>query len=126
MTVRGIRGATVAERNQAEAILSATRALLDELLKANPQLKTEEIASAFFTMTEDLNAAYPAAAARQMGWEAVPLMCSRELSVPDGLERCIRVLLHWNTELPQAAVRHVYLGAAASLRPDLQKQSGEI
>lgn len=120
MPVRGIRGATVAEADQPEAILEATRALLEAILAANPLLSTDEIASAWFTLTADLSAAYPAAAARQMGWQAVPLMCAREIDVPGSLPRCIRVLLHWNTELAQADVRHVYLGEARRLRPDLQ------
>jgi len=71
-------------------------------------------------MTGDLSSVYPARAAREMGWDLVPLMCTQEIPVSGGLERCIRVLLLWNTELPQAAVRHVYLGAATSLRPDLE------
>ncbi len=119
MTVRGVRGAIVAEVDQADTILSATRALLAAILEANPTMKTEHLASALFTVTEDLGAAYPAQAAREMGWNHVPLICSREIPVPGGLPRCIRVLLLWNTELPQNAIRHVYLGAAAELRPDL-------
>jgi chorismate mutase len=119
MSIRGVRGATVASRDEPEAILSATRELLEALLKANPLLQVEELASAFFTVTGDLTAVHPAKAARQLGWAQVPLMCALEIPVPEGLARCIRVLLHWNTGLPQSAVRHVYLGAAASLRPDL-------
>ncbi len=119
MPLRGIRGATVASQDQPEAILEATHQLLAAIQRANPALKPADIASAIFTVTEDLQSAYPAKAARQMGWEAVPLMCAREIPVPDSLERCIRVLVHWNTDLPQEAIRPVYLGAAASLRPDL-------
>jgi chorismate mutase len=119
MPIRGVRGATVANRDEPEAILTATRELLEALLHANPSLQVEELASAFFTVTGDLTAVHPAKAARQLGWEQVPLMCAREIPVPGSLPRCIRVLLHWNTGLPQSAVRHVYLGAAASLRPDL-------
>lgn len=119
MPLRGIRGATVAEQDQAESILQATRQLLQAILKANPTLKTGDLASVFFSVTEDLSAAYPALAARELGWQEVPLLCSREIPVPGGMPRCIRVLLHWNTELPQDAIRHVYLGAAAELRPDL-------
>jgi chorismate mutase len=78
-----------------------------------------DLASAFFTVTEDLHSAYPSQAARELGWQHVPLICSREIPVPGGLPRCIRVLLHWNTDLPQHAIRHVYLGGAAELRPDL-------
>jgi len=119
MPVRGIRGATVAAENQSEAILSATRELLGAIQVANPTLDPTDLASAIFTVTGDLGAAYPAKAARQLGWTGTPLMCAREIPVPGSLPRCIRVLLHWNTELPQSAIRHVYLGEAANLRPDL-------
>ncbi len=119
MPLRGIRGATVAKKDQAEIILQATQELLQAILTANPTLKTADLASAFFTVTDDLVAAYPARAARELGWVEVPLMCTREIPVPGSLSRCIRVLLHWNTDLPQHAIRHVYLGAAAELRPDL-------
>ena len=120
MPVRGVRGATVAEENTPEAILGAARELLHAILEANPEMQTSDIASALFTVSDDLNAVYPAQAARQIGWEQVPLMCAREIPVPDGLPCCIRVLLHWNTQLPQSAVSHVYLGAASRLRPDLR------
>jgi chorismate mutase len=93
--------------------------LLQAILVANPTLKTADLASVFFTVTDDLVSAYPARAARELGWENVPLMCSREIPVPGSLSRCIRVLLHWNTDLPQHAIYHVYLGASAELRPDL-------
>ncbi|MCI0521927.1 MAG: chorismate mutase [Chloroflexi bacterium] len=119
MAVRGIRGAIVAGENTPQAIQQATRELLEAMLSANPTLRPEEIASAWFTVTGDLTAAYPAAAARQMGWDQAPLMCALEIPVPGGLARCIRVLIHWNTRLPQSAVRHAYLGEAAKLRPDL-------
>jgi chorismate mutase len=120
MTVRGLRGATCSVENQAEAILTATRELLEEMLAANPALQIADLASAFFTVTEDLTAAHPALAARQLGWELVPLLCAREIPVPGSLPRCIRVLLHWNTNLPQCAIQHVYLREAACLRPDLK------
>jgi chorismate mutase len=119
MPVRGIRGATVAAADQAEAILSATRELLEAIITHNPSLTPGDIASATFTVTDDLAAVYPAAAARQLGWNLTPLMCAREIPVPGSLPRCIRVLLHWNTDLPQSAIRHVYLGEAKQLRPDL-------
>jgi chorismate mutase len=119
MPVQGIRGATVAGENQPESILAATHGLLKAILEANPTLRVSDLASLIITVTEDLNAAYPAQAARQMGWTNVAMMCMQEIPVPDGLPHCIRVLLHWNTELPQNSVRHVYLGAAADLRPDL-------
>ncbi len=121
MPIRGIRGAVVCEVDEPEAILTATRELLVALCAANPTLQPEEIASVLFTVTPDLTSAYPAQAARQMGWESVPLMCAQEIPVPNSLPRCIRVLVHWNTDLPQAAIRPVYLGAAASLRPDISR-----
>jgi len=119
MPVQGIRGATVAGKNSSESILAATRELLNAILEANPTLKVSDLASLVITVTEDLNAAYPAQAARQLGWTNVPMMCMQEIPVPDGLPHCIRVLLHWNTELPQDSINHVYLGAASKLRPDL-------
>ncbi len=119
MPVRGIRGAVQAEENAPGAILQATRELLLALMNANPQLLPQDIASAIFTVTSDLDAAYPARAARDLGWNQVPLMCALEIPVPGALPRCVRVLLHWNTDLPQSAIHSVYSGAAASLRPDL-------
>jgi chorismate mutase len=119
MCVRGIRGATVAADNNTGDILAATRELLLAIREVNPTLLPEDIASIFFTVTDDLNAVHPARAARELGWGAVPLICGREIPVPGSLPACIRVLIHWNTELPQSAVHHVYLGQAAILRPDL-------
>lgn len=121
MPLRGIRGATTVSADDKAHILSATQELLSAILEANPGLQTEDIASALFTVTEDLASAYPALAARQMGWHLVPMMCAREIPVPDGLPRCIRVLIHWNTEREQSAVRHIYLRDAARLRPDLSE-----
>lgn len=118
MPVRGIRGATVASQDQPEIVLAATRELLQAMCAANPQLQLEDLASAIFTAPGDLTSVYPAQAARQLGWLQVPLLSACEIDVPGGLSRCIRVLLHWNTDLPQKDIRHVYLGAAASLRPD--------
>ena len=121
MPVRGVRGAIDVSDDKPEAVLAATRELLTAVLEANPELRSEDIACAIFTTTDDLSSAYPARAARDMGWNAVPMICSREIPVPGGLPNCIRVLLQWNTGLPQQAVRHVYLGAAAGLRPDLSE-----
>ena len=124
MQTRGIRGATTVNADSKENILSATRELLDAILKSNPDLKSDEITSAIFTTTEDLSAAYPALAARQMGWDAVPMLCAREIPVPESLSFCIRVLIHWNTEKKQEEIRHIYLRESAKLRPDLvQKQN---
>jgi chorismate mutase len=119
MPVRGIRGATVSEADQPESVLAATRDLLYAILNANPTLKTTDLASVIFTVTDDLCTVYPAQAARQMGWVNVPMMCMQEIPVPGGLPRCIRILLHWNIDLPQESIQHVYLGEASSLRPDL-------
>jgi chorismate mutase len=118
MPVRGIRGATTVELNRREAILDATRALLQEMVSAN-QVAIDDLASAYFTVTGDLDAAFPAEAARQLGWQQVPLLNGCEIPVPGSLRRCIRVLLWWNTELPAISVRHIYQGEAVSLRPDL-------
>ena len=119
MTTRGIRGATTVTADQPELILAATQEMLDAILRGNPSLQTEDIASAFFTTTEDLVSAYPALAARQLGWEHVPMMCAREIPVPGSLAHCVRVLVEWNTDLRQNAIKHVYLREAVSLRPDL-------
>jgi len=118
MTVRGIRGATVASQDEADLVLAATRELLQAILEANPTLQPADLASAWFTTTADLRSVFPAQAARQLGWSEVPLMCAQEIAVPGSLPRCIRVLIHWNTSLKQEDIHHVYLGQAASLRPD--------
>jgi len=123
MACRGIRGATTVEANTAEAILDATRELLSAMARANG-LATEDIASAVFTVTADLDAAFPAQAARQLGWHQVPLLDAIEIPVPGSLPRCVRVLLHWNTSRGQAEIRHVYLRGAAALRPDLDGRDG--
>ncbi len=119
MAMRGIRGANTVPENTEEAILGATRQLLEAICQANPTLEPPDIAAVFFTLTPDLNAAYPAYAARQMGWTQVPLLSAQEVPVPHGMPRVVRVLILWNTDLPQEAIRHVYLGEAARLRPDL-------
>ena len=119
MLVRGIRGATTVAENETETILQATRELLEAIVKENASMKPEDIGSAIFTVTEDLDATFPAQAARQMGWSMVPMMCAREIPVPGALPKVIRVLVHWNTDTPQSEVRHVYLRNAVKLRPDL-------
>ena len=125
MMVRGIRGATTVPENTREAILEATSELLDALVRAN-DVNREQVASAFFTTTPDLNAEFPAVAARDAGWTDVPLMCGHEMSVPGGLPRCLRLLLHVNTERALHEIRHIYLRGAVALRPDLaQPASGE-
>jgi len=119
MSIRGIRGAVVAAKNRPKEILAATRELLDALLAANPTLAPADIASAIFTVTDDLTATYPAKAARILGWTDTALMCAQEIPVPGSLSGCIRVLIHWNTDIPQSEINHIYLGDAAILRPDL-------
>jgi len=119
MAVRGIRGATVVGNNTPEEILRGTHKLLEAIVEANPSLISEQIVSVIFTMTDDLDAAYPAKAARQIGWDQIPLLCSREIAVPGSLPKCVRILLHWNTDLTQSGIKHVYLGEAAKLRPDI-------
>jgi chorismate mutase len=124
MPIRGIRGAIVVNQDRSDVVLAATRELLQAICAGNPQLQPEDLASAFFTVTGDLTSIYPAQAARELGWVDVPLLSAREIDVPGGMPRCIRVLLHWNTDLPQSAIQHVYLGAAAKLRPDLSVRAG--
>jgi chorismate mutase len=119
MITRGIRGAVTAEANDRAAILDATSTLLAEIVRAN-RLEPEAVAAVFFTTSADLNAAYPAEAARAKGWKHVPLLCSHEMVVPGGLPSCIRVLMLVNTDVAQTDIQHIYLGGAAALRPDLQ------
>jgi chorismate mutase len=117
--VRGLRGATTVSRNSVPTITQAVNELLDALITEN-QLVTTDIVSVFFSVTSDLDALFPAAIARQrLGWEYVPLLDLQHLDVANGLERCIRILIHLNTPLPQQALRPVYLNHASLLRPDL-------
>lgn len=112
---RGLRGATTAQANTREAVLEATRELLECLVEANA-LNTDDLAATFFTTSPDLNAEYPAAAARQMGWEYVPLICGHEMNVPTGLPLCIRVMILVNTEKRPEDMNHLYLRDAKDLR----------
>ncbi len=123
MVCRGVRGATTVEANDAEQILGATRALLARIMEVNA-IHIEDIASVIFTATADLDAVYPARAAREMGWQHTPLLCMQEMAVVGSLPRCVRVLLHWNTDLAPEQVQHVYLGEARKLRPDLVAARG--
>ncbi len=118
MPCRGVRGATTVEINDREQILRATRELLALMIRRNDIAK-EDVASATFTVTRDLDAEFPALAARQIGWLEVPLLCGYEVSVAGSLPRCIRILMHWNTEKPQCDVHHIYVRDAVRLRPDL-------
>lgn len=114
---RGIRGATTADRNTAEDILEATRELLAVLIEVN-EIAVDDVASVIFTTTPDLNATFPAVAAREYGWDGVPLICSHEMNVPGMLDHVVRVLIHVNTEKPASEIRHVYLRRARDLRPE--------
>ena len=118
MTCRGIRGAISVPANTADAILAATRDLLECIVVEN-QLAMDDVVSVVFTATPDLDAAYPAQAARAMGWVNTPLLCMQEMVVKGSLERCIRVLVHWNTDKTTDEIQHVFLGKAQGLRPDL-------
>jgi chorismate mutase len=128
---RGIRGATTTEANTREAILEATSDLLERLILENDLLQ-EDIASAIFSTTPDLNAEFPAVAARAMGWLDTALLCTHEMAVPGSLERCIRVLIHWNTTRSADEIVHVYMRGARNLRPERalllnhQAESAEI
>ena len=121
MICRGIRGATGVDINDAVAIITATRELLERIVAAN-DLLVEDVISVIFTATPDLDAAYPARAAREMGWMNTPLLCMQEMVVAGSLPRCIRVLVLWNTDLSPDQVQHVYLGRARALRPDLLEE----
>lgn len=115
--VRGIRGATTVAANEPSAIVAATRELLETVVRMNG-VAPADIASVTFTVTDDLDAAFPARAARDMGWTDVPLVCAREIPVPGALGRCVRVLVQWNTDRAQSDIRHAYLHGARSLRPE--------
>ena len=117
MKCRGVRGATTVKANTREAILEETRKLLALMIRFN-EIEANDVASAIFTMTMDLNAEFPALAARQLGWLDVPLLCTNEISVAGGLEKCIRILVHWNTDRSQTDITHVYVNDAIKLRPD--------
>ena len=117
MQCRGVRGATTADSNCREDILRATRELLALMIRQNG-MQPEDVASAIFSTTPDLDAEFPALAARQLGWLDVALMCTHELDVPGSLRRCIRILVHWNTDKAPSEIVHVYVKEAAHLRSD--------
>lgn len=116
--VRGVRGAINVPQNSETEIISATKELLAGMLEAN-NLAQEQIISIFFTLTPDLNAAFPAAAARELGWSDVPLLGAVEVDVPGALPFCIRVLMHVNTNVDRHEIKHLYLREARRLRADL-------
>lgn len=115
---RGIRGATTVDGEGRDELLKATRQLLALMIRQNG-IEPDDVASAIFSTTTDLNAEFPALAARQLGWLDVPLLCTHEIDVPGSLRGCVRVLLHWNTTKAMKDIVHVYIKGAARLRPDL-------
>jgi chorismate mutase len=127
MPVRGIRGATTAEANTAEAITEATQELLVELTRLN-DLDKDEICFCYFTTTHDLTAEFPAYAARRLGWLEVPLLCGHDMDVPlpnpRAVPMCIRILLLYNTAKPQSAMRFAYLRGAKAIKADLDSLKG--
>lgn len=119
MLVRGIRGATTVNNNDEQEILQATSDMLLRIIESN-HVVPEDICSVFVTTTPDLTATFPARAIRQMpGWELVPLMCSLEIPVQPSLPKCIRLMVHINTNKSQREMKHVYLNEAVVLRPDI-------
>lgn len=121
--VRGIRGAITVSENNGVLMVQATERLLAEMIEKN-NIQPESVCSAFLSATNDLDAMFPAKALReQKGWEYVPVMCMQELAIKGGLEKCIRIMMHVNTETAQKDIQHVYLEGAAVLRPDLQQSA---
>ena len=118
LVCRGVRGATTAANNDRDEILTATRQLLALMIRLN-QIEPKDVCSAIFSTTRDLDSEFPALAARQLGWLEVPLMCTNEIHVPGSLEKCVRILIHWNTTKSQEEITHVYTNDAVRLRPDL-------
>lgn len=119
---RAIRGATTVESDSPEQIRRATRELLETIVGRNG-ITSADVISAIFTVTHDLTSEFPAHAARELGWLDVPLLCTLEIPVPGSLARCIRVLLHVESDVPRTGIRHVYLHDARTLRPDLARES---
>ena len=118
MLCRGVRGATIVESNTKESILAASRELLEKIVDAN-QIETDAIACAIFTTTSELNAGFPAAAARQLGWLTVPLLGTREVDVLDGFKMCLRILILFNTEKKPSEIKNIYLKGTESLRKEV-------
>jgi chorismate mutase len=129
LPVRGIRGATTASSNTAESITEATEELLRELVRLN-DLDTSEVCFAYLTTTHDLTAEFPAVAARRLGWTDVPLLCGHDMDVqlpnPRGVQMCVRVLLLYNTPLPQSAMRFAYIRGAQAIKADLDHSRGTL
>jgi len=127
--VRGIRGATTADRNDADAIVEATGELLAELIRLN-EIDADEVAFAYFTTTPDLDAEFPALAARRLGWVDVPLLCGHDLAVrmpnPRGIAQCVRILVLYNTGKRQKEMNHVYLRGARAIKRDLDQYRTQL
>ena len=115
VSLKGIRGATTCDQNTKDSILEATSELLQKLIENN-NIKSDEVAAAIFTTTQDLTAEFPSVAARIMGWDQVALMCSHEMAVPDAQMKCIRILILLNTNKPSSEITNIYLRGAKSLR----------
>ena len=120
MPCRGVRAATTADANTAEEILKATRQLLALMIRQN-DIEEADVASVLFTTTPDLDAEFPALAARQLGWLDAAMLCVHEIDVPGSLRQCIRILMHWNTDKSADQIVHIYVKEAARLRPDRSK-----
>ncbi len=118
MKCLGVRGATTVNENTGDAIWRATRELLQDVINTNG-IEEDDVASVIFTTTPDLTAAYPAKAARDLGWHRTALMGCQEMDVPNGIPMCIRILIHWNTVKSLDEIQHVYMHGAMALRPDL-------
>jgi len=116
--VRGVRGAITVEANDADQIVEATFELLSQLADAN-DIKVDDVCSIIFSVTKDLDAQFPAVAARRLGWLYTPLLCTNEIPVPGSLDKCVRILMHVNTTKRQEEIKHLYLREAKQLRPDL-------
>ncbi len=118
MYCRGIRGATTVQENTRESIVQGTKDLLKKIVEAN-QIEVDMVACAFFTTSQDLNAEFPALGARQLGWANSALLCGHEMFVPGSLEKCIRILILYNTEKTAGEIKHIYINGAESLRVDI-------
>ncbi|KAB7672933.1 chorismate mutase [Bacillus sp. B1-b2] len=119
--IRGVRGAITVSNNEEAEILTATKRLVEEMIKSN-HILAEDVASVFLSVTDDIDATFPAKVIRmQENWTYVPVMCMKEIAVPNGLDKCIRIMMHWNTDVSQQEIQHIYLEKAEQLRPDLQK-----
>jgi chorismate mutase len=121
MATRGVRGATTVDSNDKDEIVSKTGEMIKAVLERN-NIQVEDIVSAIFSVTDDIDDEFPAVAARNLGWIYTPLLCTREVPVKGSLQSCIRVLLHINSDLKQDEIIHVYLHGAKKLRPDLDRE----